>query len=439
VMFPIADAKGRVIAFGGRAMAADAQAKYLNTSETTLFHKGRLLYNHHTARKAAHDKGTVIAVEGYVDVIAMAGAGFPNTVAPLGTALTEDQLALLWRMADEPVLCFDGDKAGRKAAYRAIEVALPAMEPGKSLRFAMLPEGQDPDDLARSGGAGAVAQVIEAARPLSDLLWTREVEAGPLDTPERRAAFERRIGVALAQIRDETTRRYYRADMDQRLAAMFPAPVRGQRGGRQGGAGIGGAGYGATYQPGQRGRFGSAPPLGPAAAMAQTRAGGSLARSAIFTRAGAVENPREAAILLGLLMRPALLAEFADEIAEVDWQGRAALAVAQALLQAVVDGAPPDGRVTGTAAQTAVAALERVLGHADRARLSGEGDDSAAADVIRQAVVLHRRARTLHTELKAAESAFAGDASEANLAWLLDIKARLTSLDGTEAAPGGGA
>ncbi len=144
VMFPISDVKGRVIAFGGRAMSADAPAKYLNTSETGLFHKGRLLYNHHNARKAAHDAGTVIAVEGYVDVIAMTLAGFPNAVAPLGTALTEDQLGLMWRMADEPVLCFDGDKAGRKAAFRAIDVALPVMEPGKSLRFALLPEGQDP-------------------------------------------------------------------------------------------------------------------------------------------------------------------------------------------------------------------------------------------------------------------------------------------------------
>jgi DNA primase len=164
IMFPICDVRGRVIAFGGRAMSADAQAKYLNTAETSLFHKGRLLYNHHNARKAAHDTGQVIAVEGYVDVIAMTLAGFPNAVAPLGTALTEDQLALLWRMADEPTLCFDGDKAGRKAAYRAIDVALAVMEPGKSLKFALLPEGQDPDDLLRSGGAEAVAGVLAAAR-----------------------------------------------------------------------------------------------------------------------------------------------------------------------------------------------------------------------------------------------------------------------------------
>ena len=153
VMFPICDMRGRVVAFGGRAMSADVPAKYLNSPDTPLFNKGRLLYNYHHARQPAHDRGTVIAVEGYVDVISLAVAGFPNAVAPLGTALTEDQLALLWRMAEEPILCFDGDKAGRRAAYRALDTALPNLAAGKSLRFAILPEGQDPDDLARAGGA----------------------------------------------------------------------------------------------------------------------------------------------------------------------------------------------------------------------------------------------------------------------------------------------
>ena len=193
IMFPIHDSRGRPVAFGGRAMSAEVSAKYLNSPETPLFHKGSLLFNHHNARKAAHDTGQVIVVEGYVDVIAMSLAGFPQTVAPLGTALTEDQLTLLWRMADEPVICLDGDKAGRKAASRAIDIALPQLEPGKSLSFALLPDGQDPDDLARSGGKVAIAEVLAAARPLVDMLWTREVEAGPLDTPERRAAFERRL------------------------------------------------------------------------------------------------------------------------------------------------------------------------------------------------------------------------------------------------------
>ncbi|HEV3044665.1 MAG TPA: DNA primase, partial [Roseiarcus sp.] len=166
VMFPISDFRGRVIGFGGRALSADVQAKYLNSPETPLFHKGLNLYNGAAARIAAHQGAQIIAVEGYVDVIAMVTAGLEATVAPLGTALTQEQLGLLWRMADEPVLCFDGDKAGRRAAYRAVDLALPLLTPGKSLKFVSLPEGHDPDDLVRAGGREAVEEIISAARPL---------------------------------------------------------------------------------------------------------------------------------------------------------------------------------------------------------------------------------------------------------------------------------
>ncbi len=432
VMFPIADVRGRVIAFGGRAMNADAPAKYLNTAETSLFHKGRLLYNHHNARKAAHDAREVIAVEGYVDVMALTMAGFPHAVAPLGTALTEEQLALLWRMADEPTLCFDGDKAGRKAAWRAIDVALPAMEPGKSLKFALLPEGQDPDDLLRSGGPAAVAAVLEAARPLADMIWAREIEAGPLDTPERRAAFERRIGAVLGALRDEATRRHYRAEMDGRLAALFPP--RAQRGGRyEGGQGARATGQQGAGRPGGRGRFGvvNGPPQ-------PLRASPSLARSAIFAGPAMGDNPREATILVGLAAHPGVMRAFADEIAEVDWQGHGALRVCQALLQAVVDGQADGEGLSRTLdsgpVSDAFARLQRLVAPADRLRLALEADEHAVSDMIRQALVLHRRARTLHTELKAAERAFSEDASEENLAWLLDVKARLSSLEGTEAS-----
>src|SRR5258707_11003479 len=212
VMFPITDVRGRVIAFGGRALEKDAQAKYLNSPETPLFHKGDNLYNLAPARLATHNGSSLVVVEGYIDVIAMVGAGFAASVAPLGTALTENQLALLWKMADEPILCFDGDKAGQKAAWRAADLALPQLKPGKSLRCALLPEGQDPDDLARSGGRGAIEEVIKAARGLSDILWSREIEGGSFATPERRAALEARIGELANGIRDEVVRRYYRQD-----------------------------------------------------------------------------------------------------------------------------------------------------------------------------------------------------------------------------------
>src|SRR4051794_23460770 len=206
VIFPISDLAGRVVAFGGRALDKDAPAKYLNSPETPLFHKGAMLYNAASARQAAHGGAPVVVVEGYVDVIAMVTAGFAATVAPLGTALTEDQLALLWKMADEPVLCFDGDKAGQKAAWRAADMALPHLKPGKSLRFALLPEGQDPDDLARSGGRGAIEEVISAARGLADVIWSREIEGGTFATPERRAALEARIGELANSVRDEVVR-----------------------------------------------------------------------------------------------------------------------------------------------------------------------------------------------------------------------------------------
>ena len=229
VMFPIGDLAGRIVAFGGRALDKDAPAKYLNSPETPLFHKGATLYNGAAARQAAHRGAPVIAVEGYVDVIAMVTAGYPATVAPLGTALTGDQLALLWKMADEPILCFDGDAAGRRAAYRAIDLALPQIKPGKSLSFAALPDGHDPDDLVRSGGAGAIADVLAGARPLGEVLWTRETESARIDTPERRAGLEARINELTNRIADEAVRRYYRQDLRERLRNLVappPAPGR---------------------------------------------------------------------------------------------------------------------------------------------------------------------------------------------------------------------
>src|SRR5881394_215105 len=262
VMFPITDLRGRTIAFGGRALEKDAQAKYLNSPETPLFHKGDNLYNLHSARQAAHDGAPIVVVEGYVDVIAMVTSGFPGAVAPLGTALTENQLALIWRMADEPILCFDGDRAGQKAAYRAVDLALPHLKPGKSLRFALLPEGQDPDDLARSGGRGAIEDVLGAARGLADMIWSREIEGGSFATPERRAALEARIGELTNGIRDDVVRRYYRQDFSERLQRTF-APEGGRGGGygrsnfNRGGGGESGRRFAprGAFTPGPAGRF----------------------------------------------------------------------------------------------------------------------------------------------------------------------------------------
>ncbi len=431
IMFPIHDGRGRVVAFGGRAMSSEVAAKYLNSPETPLFHKGSLLFNHHNARKAAHETSQIIVVEGYVDVIAMSLAGFPQTVAPLGTALTEDQLALLWRMADEPVICLDGDKAGRKAASRAIDIALPLLEPGKSLSFATLPDGQDPDDLARSGGKAAVAEVLGAARPLVDMLWTREVEAGPLDTPERRAAFERRLKEPLGQIRDEATRRHYRREMDERLAQLFAsaAPARGERG----------AGGFQRSQGQRRGSGRGWQPAAPPWATGLLKASSQLAASKMMVRKRG-EDTREAFILLALASHPDLIPRCADEIAELALDGPAAERFRQALLDAAMeegfDAATLAERLAQPRVGEAQAALMAVTGPAERLKLVQSADPESVFDSIRQAVVLHHRARTLHSELKAAERALADEATEANFAWIKDVKARLETIEGTEAMSG---
>jgi DNA primase len=234
VMFPIPNSKGRIIAFGGRALSPDQPAKYMNSPDTELFRKGNVLYNFARARKAQGRDGTVIAVEGYMDVIALSQAGFGNAVAPLGTALTENQVELLWRMTGEPVLCFDGDQAGLRAAWRAADLVLPAIQPGRTARFALLPEGQDPDDLVRASGPEAFRKVLEEALPLADLLWMRETQGGVFDTPERRAELEKRLRDLTGRIRDEAVRRHYNQAMRERAYEFFaPADRRGKW--RQGG------------------------------------------------------------------------------------------------------------------------------------------------------------------------------------------------------------
>ena len=195
LMLPIEDARGRVIAFGGRILAkakTDAP-KYLNSPDTPLFDKGRTLYNLHRAAPAARQSGRMVVVEGYMDVIAMAAAGIAECVAPLGTALTEHQIELLWRHVEMPILCFDGDGAGQRAAMKAVARALPLLRPAHSLRIVHLPEGLDPDDLIKARGAKAMEDLLAAPRSLLDVLWESERDALPLDTPEDKAGLKARL------------------------------------------------------------------------------------------------------------------------------------------------------------------------------------------------------------------------------------------------------
>ncbi|WP_448953106.1 DNA primase [Labrys neptuniae] len=416
VMFPIHDARGKVIAFGGRAMDKEASAKYLNSPETSLFHKGACLYNHHRARKAAHDKGGVIAVEGYVDVIMMSVAGFGHTVAPLGTALTEDQLNLLWRMSEEPVLCFDGDKAGRRAAYRAVDVALPQIGPGKTLKFALLPGGQDPDELVRSSGAAAVTEVLQGALPLSDILWERETQSGDFSTPERRAALERKLMDVLAPIRDETVRKHYRAEMDGRLRALF-APARaaqpgsGQRPWRQGGN--------------RREASPSAHQLTPAVRTSARVLGGH----------GAIPA-REALILASVVAHPHLLDDHCEALAGLEFTNVEAGRLRQAVIDCVAHGLRESLEIE---TELKLLGFERLLAHIAALILPMHfwvRRDAAFPDVrdgFEHTVALHHKYRTLHKELRHAEAALDRDFTEENWARLTDIKAQIAAMEGTEA------
>ena len=209
IMFPIRDPRGRALAFGGRAMDPNDNAKYLNSPETELFDKGRTLFNHGPAREAAGQGKPLIVAEGYMDVIALDAGGFNAAVAPLGTAITESQLQLLWRIAPEPIIALDGDTAGLRAAMRLIDLALPLLEAGQSLRFAIMPEGQDPDDLIRAEGAGALQKLLDQAMPMVRLLWQRETEGRDFDSPERKAALDKALRDKIKLIRDPSIRNHY--------------------------------------------------------------------------------------------------------------------------------------------------------------------------------------------------------------------------------------
>jgi DNA primase len=445
VMFPITDLRGRIIAFGGRALEKDVPAKYLNSPETPLFHKGSNLYNLPAARSAAHNGAQIVVVEGYVDVIAMVSAGFEATVAPLGTALTEDQLSLLWKMSDEPVLCFDGDSAGRNAAYRAVDIALPRLLPGKSLKFALLPDGQDPDDLVRSGGREAVTEVLAQARPLAQMLWTRETESGAFDTPERRAALEARVSQITAGIGNETVRKYYRQDFSERLRALF-----GQnevpRARRLAGGGAGEGWRQDQWQPGRSGRGGASGRGGGFAERTGAARPGQpylvaspqLATSAIHRGYRTAIPTREALILQAVLNHPWLLHDHLEELAELEFRHAEAGRLKGFLIDIYAHNEAIDG--PRMRAEVVSRGLGDLLDRADRSITTssvwGLAPETGPADVLstwKQLVALHRQQHSLIKELKEAELALGQEASEANNSWLRDVKARLADIDGTEA------
>ncbi|SDE36779.1 DNA primase [Rhodobacter capsulatus] len=295
IIFPIRDARGRAISLGGRAMDPNARAKYLNGPETELFDKGRNLYNLGPAREACGKGKPLIVAEGYVDVIALVEAGFTGAVAPLGTAITEDQLKLMWRVADEPVIALDGDAAGLRAGLRLVDLALPLLEAGKALRFAILPGGQDPDDLIKAEGREAMERVLAGAKPMVDLLWQREIEGKVFDSPERKAALDKSLRAALRKIADPSIRAHYGEDIKRLREELF-------------GLGRGGQAprWSMPRSPGAGGR-GAKPPALPLSAT----------RASLLASAGSeavAEQLRETMIMAILCAHPALVAEFESQI-----------------------------------------------------------------------------------------------------------------------------
>ena len=221
IMFPIRDSRGRCIAFGGRSLDPTARAKYLNSPETPLFDKGSNLYNLVSARSAVGRGEPLIVAEGYMDVIALDSGNFNGAIAPLGTAITEKQLQLMWRISPEPIIALDGDKAGLRAAYRLIDLSLPLLRTGKALRFSIMPEGKDPDDLIRNEGASAFKNLIDEAVPMVDLIWKRETEGKSFDSPERRAGLDKSLSDVIALIKDKNLKNHYRDALFQARRQFF--------------------------------------------------------------------------------------------------------------------------------------------------------------------------------------------------------------------------
>ncbi|SDF05474.1 DNA primase [Rhodospira trueperi] len=411
VVFPIRDRKGAVVSFGGRVLG-DAKPKYLNGPESPLFHKSRALYGLFEAREAIRETGEVIVAEGYMDVIALSAAGFAQVVAPLGTALTEAQIEMLWVHAAEPVLCFDGDSAGQRAAMRALERALPLLGPGRSLRFALLPAGLDPDDLIRERGAGAMRSVLDGALPMIELCWRMMRARHRMDTPERRAALEREIDQAVQAIADRSVAQQYRGALRDR----FWGEIRRARG--QGGGGSAGT---------RRQRAPRLPvsPSASAPALAASPAGALPAR-----------RMQERLLLAVVLNHPGLLDQVAERLGSLDVLESDVSTVREELLSVYesrlhdAESLDRDAILNHLRSAGLEAALNRLLEadarmHPDFVR--PQADAGAVSRGWEELFALHGRA-ALDMDLRAAEERFANEMTDDALARLMALRAARDSL-----------
>ena len=411
IMFPIRDARGRCIAFGGRAMDPNAKAKYYNSPETPLFHKSRALYNHGPAREAAGKGAALIVAEGYMDVIALACAGFGGAVAPLGTAVTEDQLQMLWRVAPEPVVCLDGDAAGLRAAYRVIDLALPLLAAGRSLRFALLPEGKDPDDLIRAEGAGAMQGVLDAAVPLVELMWRQETEGRTFDSPERRAGLDKALADRTGRIADQGLRRHYDEALREKKFQLFRPAPRPQKEWTPGGPGRRGGGAGGGFGKGGagRGRFAMISPALPTTRRSRLVAAGD----------GAEEHLREAVILASLIATPEVCVEFEAQLERLVCRDPVHAGILRTVLALASDGG--DAIRAEISASLGEETLERLMGDPHVALtppVRSPGDAEAARLCLAEELAKLHAARGLAEEIAEAVDEMQGEADEA-VTWRL--------------------
>lgn len=416
IIFPIEDLRGRIVGFGGRALAADAMAKYLNSPETELFHKGHMLYHAAPARRAAQPQAgneakPIIVVEGYMDVIALAQAGFPQAVAPLGTALTEEQLQLLWRLSREPILCFDGDDAGLKAAFRALDRALPLLKADVSLRFALLPEGQDPDDIVRAGGSKAFLQLLESAKPLSELLWLREAVGRSFETPEKRAGLEKSLQQAAFQIKDENLRHYYQQDIRERLRAFFrPAYV----------------------NKGEWRRKGEKQKAEDAGINA------SLAKTNMMQSSGQAMPLREAALMLVLINHPSLWDDDFEHLAALELTNSHLQRLHQVVLNILAEWQPNDAgamreMVEKKGEGALLLRLDGMIRNAGMRSAFVSAPLEDAQTTLKQALTLHLRAHNLHKRLHEIETELLENPTESGFAGLQQVKDELAKTDAVAA------
>ena len=432
VIFPITDFKDRVIAFGGRALSDNQPAKYLNSPETPLFHKGHVLFNAQKARQSAYDKKEIIVAEGYMDVIALTIAGFDNAVAPLGTALTENQIQLLWRMADEPVLCFDGDVAGLKAAHRAVETALPNLTPGKSIRFAYLPEGNDPDDLLRSQGPGAMRNVIDQARPLFDVLWKKEVDSSQTDTPEKRALLEQRVNELIALIKHDVVRTKYMKEARQSLYQIERSTLRALN-----------SGGGARRHNGQidwhtRQRALNNPSKRGQNFLNKLMASDELISSQLLSSDTPSMSSREPLILKTLINHLWLLEDYVEEVSELKFENKMLEKVRDCVLEAynvkkTLDIKDINTHLSRLGFEKAISYIEQTITHKCHAFAQPEATPTDVELGWKQLLVIHRKSLDLKTDLETAEQAYYQDTSEENWNRLNSLRSELHDMEGLEA------